>query len=104
MGWGWGMTCMTESQFKDFYNKASEEHLKFERVQNKRSQRPDLHAFLLLDELCPSDKDIICHARHDEIFLSVEVEDLIKVVTEDQVIELIRCGVRYSDDSLCMFV
>ena len=44
----------------EIYDKyGDEEFLKFERVENKRSQRPDLHAFLLLDELVPDKSDII---------------------------------------------
>jgi len=81
-----------------------DEFLKFERIENKRSQRPDLHAFLLLDELCPGDSDMVDGAEHDEIFLDVELGDLAKVVTEEQVVELVRCGVRISEyDCLAMF-
>jgi len=74
----------------------------FDAIPNKRSRRPDLHAFLLLDELFPSDRDIACAARHDEIYLRFggpEVEKL----SDEQIIELSRCGVRYSEGSLCMF-
>lgn len=76
---------------------------KFELIEKKRSTRPDLHAFLLLDELVPGTIDMISAAEHDEFFLDVTPESLAAVVTPDQVIELRRCGVRYSDDSLCMF-
>ena len=48
---------------------AGDEFLKFDRVENKRSQRSDLHAFLLLDELFPCDSDIVNHAEHDQIWL-----------------------------------
>jgi len=84
-----------------------DEYLKFDRVENKRSNRPDLHAFLLLDSLVPGrdgkSDDMIGGAEHDEIYLSVDIEELEKVITEDQVLELIRCGVRYNEESLCMF-
>lgn len=84
----------------------ADEHCKFERVENKRSQRADLHAFLLLDELFPEARDIIGSAAHDEIFLAVNPEQLATVATSDLVLELRRCGVRYdrSTDSLAMFV
>jgi len=83
-----------------------EEFLKFERVEHKRSQRPDLHAFLLLDALAPSTFDIVSAAEHDEIFLEVSPDKLGEVATEEQVVELIRCGVRLDTriDSLAMFV
>lgn len=90
------------------YEKYGDEFLEFKRVKNKRSKRADLHAFLLLDELCPSIKglDIVRGAEHDEIWLEVDPKKLAKVATEQQIIELIRCGVRYDEDtdSLAMFV
>lgn len=86
-----------------------EEYIKFERVEPKRSRRPDLHAFLLLDELVPPERehqDIVGAAEHDQIYLSVSPEALAAVATRDQIVELSRCGVRYDEDidSLCMFV
>ncbi len=86
--------------------KHDEEFLKFERVQPKRSARPDIHAFLLLDELVPGGGDIVTGAEHDEIYLDVSPDTLSEVATEDQIVELIRCGVRYdrSFDCLAMFV
>lgn len=98
---------MTTEELAELFEKHNDEYIKFERVENKRHSRPDLHAFLLLDELCPSenDSDMVAAAEHDEIYLDVDVEDLAVVVSEDQVIELTRCGVRYSDEyGLCMFV
>lgn len=80
------------------------EHLKFARVQNKRSNRPDLHAFMLLDELVPGDSDMIAAAEHDQIFLSVEAGDIVRVASEEQIEELVRCGVRYDRaDGLVMY-
>lgn len=78
------------------------EYLEFERVQNKRSQRPDLHAFLLLDALFPGSSNIISGACHDEFYLDVGGCDL-ESLTDEQIIELIRCGVMHRDGSLYMF-
>jgi len=94
---------MTVERLEEMLKADSDEFLKFERIENKRSNRPDLHAFLLLDELCPGTTDMVDAAEHDEIFLEVSLEDLAAVITEEQVIELIRCGVRMSYDSLAMF-
>ena len=82
-----------------------DEFLEFKDVKPKLSQRPDLHAFLLLDQLCPGKGDIIACAEHDEFWLDVDVEELAKVITKEQVIDLVRCGVRYDKrvDSLAMF-
>ena len=88
---------------KDRWGSVSEaEFLEFGKVQNRRSQRPDLHAFMLLDELFPGNGDMICNAEHDEIWLGIE-EEQIESLTDDQIIELSRCGVRYDDGGLCMF-
>lgn len=74
-------------------------------IKNPRSKRGDMHAFMLLDELLPDEVgDMVVAAEHDEIFLGIDPGELAKVITEAQIIELICCGVRYSDDSLCMFV
>jgi len=92
------------------------EFLHFERVTPKRSMRPDLHAFLLLDEIVPPEPtigrperpdesyDMVAAAEHDEIYLQTDDGDLAAKATEEQVIELIRCGVRFGRDSLCMYV
>lgn len=84
----------------------SDEYLRFDRVENKMSSRPDLHAFILLNELVPRDRDIVSSAAHDEIYLDVTPEELNAVATEHHIIELIRCGVRLckETDSLAMFV
>lgn len=82
----------------------TDEFLKFDRVRCKVNKRPDLHAFILLDSLVPGKIDMISAAEHDEIFLDVDIEKLNDVITDEQIIELIRCGVRCSDEGLCMFV
>lgn len=90
---------------REIFDNHESEYSKFDRAENKRSRRPDLHAFLLLDELFPGNNDIVTCAEHDEIWLAV-TEDEIETLTEEQVIELMRCGVRYciDTDSLAMFV
>lgn len=74
-----------------------EEFLNFDKVENKRSNRADLHAFMLLDELFPGKKDMISAAEHDKIFLDIELEQ-IESLTKEQIIELTRCGVMYDED------
>lgn len=89
---------------EEVFAKHDKEYLQFECVLDPSSKRPDLCAFLLLDQIMPSDTDIVVSASHDEIWLSVDCEELAKVATEYQIITLIRCGVRYDSDCLCMFV
>lgn len=79
------------------------EFLEFHKVNPKRSQRPDLHAFLMLDELFPSDRDIVSNAAHDQIWLDMKDEE-IESLTDEQMIELSRCGVFHDEDGgLSMF-
>ena len=61
---------------------------------------------LLLHKLQPSDDDIIGGANHDEIYLSIDLEKLAAVISEEQIIDLLRCGVQYDRqiDGLMMFV
>ncbi len=87
----------------ELFEKHNDEYLKFERIVNKRSMRPDLHAFLLLDELFSGTRDIVSSASHDEIYIDCDYDDVEKL-TEEQVVELIRCGVMYEDGSLAMGV
>ena len=84
----------------------TEEFLRFERIADPPSQRPDLCAFLLLDKLLPGERDIVSCAEHDQIWLDVDVEALAEVASKDDVVYLLRCGVWYDGDveSLSMFV
>ena len=86
------------------FDAAEEDFLKFNRVVDKLHTRPDICAFLLVDKLCPGEDDMVSHAQHDEIFLTVDPDALALVATEADILTLVRCGVRYSEDSLCMFV
>lgn len=36
------------------FEAVNDDYINFDRVENKRSERPDLHAWLLLDELFPN--------------------------------------------------
>lgn len=82
-----------------------DEYLKDSRItEDSVTRRPDIRAFLLLDKLLPDTRDIISDARHDEIFLDVDLEQLALVATDEDILYLVRCGVRLDEDSLCMFV
>lgn len=74
------------------------DYLEFDMVEKKLSQRPDIHAFMLLDRLQPGSFNMISAAEHDEFTLSIDCDELGKVVTLDQVRDLYRCGVRYSEE------
>lgn len=89
----------------DNFEKYNDEFCKFENVQNKLSNRPDLHAFILLDKLAPGNSDIISASEHDEFYLDIDLKKLVSVITEEQILDLVRCGIRYdtSYDCLSMF-
>lgn len=96
-----------ERMIELFDNSEDKEFLRFERVKNKLSNCPDIHAFILLENLCPPKKgeDMVGSASHDEIYLNVDVDKLADVITVEQIIDLVRCGVRYDEScgSLAMF-
>lgn len=61
------------------------------------TKRRDLNAFLLLERLVPGERDMISGAEHDEFFLDVDLEELAKIATEEDVKNLLRCGVVVSE-------
>lgn len=78
---------------KERFDSFDNEFLKFDRIANKRSKRPDMHAFLLLDELFPDpDQHMIPAACHDQIFLGIDEEEC-ETLSDDHILELVRCGV-----------
>ena len=100
---------MTLKEMFDLFVKHSDgEGHCFEKVKNRRSNRMDVHGMLLLDTLVPSKQkaapDLISCSEHDEVWFETDLEDLAKVITEDQVIEMLRCGIYYdtSTESLHM--
>ena len=99
---------MTVAQLNKFFKDNDDEFLKFEKIPVTRrlSSRPDLNAFMLLDQLAPGDEDIVCSAEHDEIYLSLSRKAITCLASEDQILDLIRCGLRLDDfgDGFAMFV
>ena len=96
----------------EMFEANEDEFLWFERIENPMHQSPDLCAFLMLHALAPKTNvgdgkvaDMISAAKHDEFYLSTDVDELAKVVTLENVRDLVRCGVRYDDqyECLCMF-
>ena len=90
------------------FEKFNEHFLQFDAAENKLHHRPDICAFLLLDQLVLSDKhmDMIAEASHDKIWLDTDCDKLGEVASEDDILMLVRCGVMYDDEteSLSMFV
>ena len=60
---------MTFEELKAAFEAADSEgeFLEFDRVEPKLNRRPDMHAFLLLDQLVPGDRDMVSGAGHDGV-------------------------------------
>jgi len=88
-----------------FANVPSSEYRQFERVPGKLSHRRDLHAFMLLDSLVPGTGSIVEAATDDDLYLNVDICQLATSgITKAQVVELVRCGVNFSEKCLSMSI
>lgn len=101
------------SNLADLFEKHDDEFLKFGRITSPKHPAPDLCAFLMLHEIAPTLNagngkvaDMVAYAGHDEITLCTNPATVAEKATEQQLIDLIRCGLRYSEDIDCfqMFV
>jgi len=92
-------------ELHDRFEAVNEEYGKFCNVENKLSSRQDLHAFILLNNIFPDHRDMVCAASHDVIYLEPD-SDQIEKLTDEQILDLVRCGVMHDEenDSLTMFV
>jgi len=96
---------MTNEEMIELFDRIKDEELlKFNKPVLSKHKRCDLNAMLILDELCPGTGDIIAYAGHDEIAFDTDINELARVITTEQIRELVRCGVFYQDDSLYMYV
>lgn len=88
------------------YEKLEDDRLTFEEIETKLSSRPDIHAFILLNQLVPGDRDMVSAAEHDQIWLDVDLEKLAEVATVEHIRQLEAFGVHYDSDydGLYMFV
>ena len=84
---------MTIEQLVELFEIHDEEFLRFDRVRNKTSNRPDLHAFILLDKIIPDTVDIVSGAKHDEIFLGIDLEEFARRLQRNNSLNFI--GVEY---------
>ncbi len=77
---------------------------KFVGITNPPSQRPDLCALLLLDALLPSTERqwILSSAEHDQVWFDVDCDDLVKVISSEQVEYLVRCGIFFDNEFGCL--
>lgn len=88
-----------------FWEENDDHSHRFEEIPASRrfSNRPDLHAFNLLDRLVPGTTEMIRWSRSDEVFLGVDITDLTKVATEEDLLDLIRCGMCFNNYQQCLY-
>lgn len=85
---------MAIMSIKDKFRLYEDEFLKFDRVINKRHHIPLIHALLLLTELFPEKKYIFNGIADDDIvYLYFDLTGL----SDDLLIELMRCGIDYDE-------
>lgn len=103
---------MTREEMGGLFAKYTDEHGEFMKVNPKRTERKDLHAFLLIDELVPLNprtphgfqRKLLTSSSGEEVYLGVDASKVAARITEEQVLELVRCGVSFDGDSLSIFV
>ena len=88
---------------KKIMEEVNDEMCKFEKVVTKFSNRADLHAFILLDKILPNSTDIISATAYKSIFIDIDIKKLEKVISYDQIVELVRCGICYESDYDCLY-
>lgn len=86
---------MTLEELAALFEKHEDVYLK----SNEIDGPADLAAFNLINKLLPSKKDMIACAEHDEFWLSAIPEKMAEVASEEDIIFLIKCGVRYDEDT-----
>lgn len=89
------------------FKKYTDDYLKFDRIEDPLHPRPDICAFIWLDMVAPgTQRRMVACAEHDEIWLDVNCELLASVASDDAILMLTRCGIRYDNefDALAMFV
>jgi hypothetical protein len=91
---------MTIDDIERLYDEHEDEHLEFKNIKPERRlhRRPDLNAFLLLDKLVPGDRDMVQVAEHDEFWVEVRPKQVAAVATEEDILDLMRCGIMYDSD------
>ena len=88
---------MTLEEMGRLFEKHHVESLEWDKVDPKMSDCRDLHGMLMLHALCPTTNDIVSAADHDQIWFSADPEIVAGNITEDQIKDILRCGLSYSD-------
>ena len=86
------------------FEKYAEENLDFDSIKQKFSQRDDVHALVLLDRLLPGNGELIGKTDYYGFYLDIEPEELNAIITDEQIKELLACGVSYFEDRDALYM
>lgn len=90
---------------EELFDRYSDEYLKFERVENKMHSRQDICAFLILAGLTnEAGRNIIVASDRDKIWIDVSPDIVAEMAAEEDIITLIRCGVRFDESNDCFYI
>lgn len=92
---------MTEEQVDALFKKHKKEYLKTDRLA-PGVEPADARAIVILSKYCIG--PVIAGAEHDEVFLAVDGNKFCQNTSEEEIVELIRCGVMNSEEGFKMFV
>lgn len=98
------------SNVKLFKNLEKSEFGHFERIENPKSLRQDICAMLILDSIIPSGKNLIksieSYNNGTKMYFILNISDteIEELLTEDYIIDLLRCGVFYYSGYECLML
>ncbi len=97
---------MDRDELIELFDTHDNKYLDFEGIENPPSSYRDLCGLLKLSQLLPSRKpgQIVTGAGHEAIYIRCDLDKLAKVATEDDIIYLIRCGIRYDEDGSALMM
>lgn len=80
---------------KEIFEKYGDEWDRFDRIETKFSKRPIINALILLDKIYPDNKNIGFYSTEGDVLINIDDEKLEEVATEQDIIDLMRCGIHY---------
>lgn len=85
---------------KELFEKHENEFLNY---RADPSLEDKVHDFVVFESLVKFVKrgDLIGNLGYEEIYLNVDVAEVVNTLSEDALVKLIRCGLRYSDEHEC---
>lgn len=85
---------------RDIFEKYEDEYLKFHLVENKLSDRRDVHLFMTLDKIFKpqyKNENLIEYCEDDGfVYFCIKPETLAMYASEEEIRDLIRAGLGYS--------